>query len=391
MFNDPRLLSHFYDLVQKVYASNTQIRFDKLLYATMNDDLVRNFNAGMGSISSDLNHPDHLRMSMFESNIARFAAAKTSREVLDLNRLKNTSKDFADFQAKANALNIKYNQGWLKAEYDTAQSVGQNANDYYIQVNNEDIFPFVQFDTVGDNKVRDEHAKLDGVTVRVGSKEHDLLTPPLGYNCRCRLKQLTEDEVKASKIKTEKEIMSTLKSSKVGNQSAYNVMSDYGFDINRAKTLQVFTEAQMYIRNFKETGLSFNDYSLSKYEDMRRQLPHLVMGKEDTVKWFEQRVGGNSLHDKDAVRLKDYRDRPILWSKKNYNFDQPQTAHIAIASPDEVWLSKDGKNWKRNYLKFYNNQTVLVEVGFGKNRNEEIIKASLVTQPDLHRKGLLLN
>jgi len=354
--------------------------------------MVRNFNSGIGNITTtDLNKPDFLRRSLFESNIARFAASKTSREVLDLNRLKNSAKDFADFHSQASALNIKYNKGWLKAEYDTAHAVGQNSKDYYNQIDNADIFPFVQFDTVGDGKVRDEHAQLDGVTVKIGSKEHDLLTPPLGYNCRCKLRQLTDSDVKASKIKTEHEIVKTLQGSQVGNQSAYQVMSDYGFNINRGKISQVFTESQMYIRNFKESGLSFSDYGIAKYDDFKKNLQYFTVGKEDTVKWFEQRVGGNHLNENDVIRLKDYRSRPILWKKSNYNFDQPQSALMTISDPDEVWLFKDNNVWKRHYLKYYNNQTIVVESSFGLNKDEEILKASLVTKPDTYRKGLLLN
>jgi SPP1 gp7 family putative phage head morphogenesis protein len=389
---DNSIYSTFIELAEKIYASTKGIRFEQKLFSILNDELLSNFNSGIGAITtSNLNAPDFLRQSLFESNIARFAASKTSREVLDLNRLKNKSKDVNDFVKQANALNIKYNEGWLKAEYQTAYSVGQNSRDYFNQIQNEDIFPFVQFDTIGDGLVRDEHRKLDGIIVKVGSKEHDLLTPPLGYNCRCKLRPLANDEVKASKVKQESEIIKTLKQSKVGNQTAYDVVQDYGFNINRAKTNQVFTEAQMYIRNFKETGLSYADYGLPKHGDVKNRLVNFQSPTQNTEQWFTSRIGGNMLTDENAIRLKDYRNRPILWAKKDYKFDHPQEALHTIATPDEVWLFKDGKKWKRNYLKFYNDRSVQVEVEFGINQDEQITKATLIAKPDSIRKGLLLN
>lgn len=50
---------------------------------------------------------------------------------------------------------------------------------------NAETFPLVQYRTVGDARVRDEHAALDGMVFRVGSPEMERVSPPNGFNCRC--------------------------------------------------------------------------------------------------------------------------------------------------------------------------------------------------------------
>ncbi len=47
--------------------------------------------------------------------------------------------------------------------------------------------PFVQFRTVGDSRVRHDHAELDDKVFVNGSELHAQYAPPLGFNCRCQM------------------------------------------------------------------------------------------------------------------------------------------------------------------------------------------------------------
>lgn len=49
------------------------------------------------------------------------------------------------------------------------------------------LFPYLQLRTRRDDRVRDEHARIDGLTASPDWPGWKLYTPPLGWNCRCWL------------------------------------------------------------------------------------------------------------------------------------------------------------------------------------------------------------
>jgi SPP1 gp7 family putative phage head morphogenesis protein len=49
----------------------------------------------------------------------------------------------------------------------------------------EDYVDSMRYDTVGDNRVRDEHAALDGLIFKKNDPIWDSIYPPNGYGCRC--------------------------------------------------------------------------------------------------------------------------------------------------------------------------------------------------------------
>lgn len=57
-----------------------------------------------------------------------------------------------------------------------------------------DEFPFMQFHTVGDDRVRDSHAQLDGFIAPKDDPVWNRLKPPLSYNCRCTRSLVHKDE-----------------------------------------------------------------------------------------------------------------------------------------------------------------------------------------------------
>jgi SPP1 gp7 family putative phage head morphogenesis protein len=58
----------------------------------------------------------------------------------------------------------------------------------------EDEFPYRQFLTVGDDRVRPSHAELDGFTAPKNDKIWDVLRVPLDHGCRCSITLVHKDE-----------------------------------------------------------------------------------------------------------------------------------------------------------------------------------------------------
>lgn len=59
------------------------------------------------------------------------------------------------------------------------------------------VAPYLLYDAVDDYRTREEHAAWDGTVLKVDDPWWTDHYPPNGYNCRCSVIQLTEDEVKA--------------------------------------------------------------------------------------------------------------------------------------------------------------------------------------------------
>lgn len=60
--------------------------------------------------------------------------------------------------------------------------------------------PYVQYRTVGDARVRPEHAILDRTIYHAASAEWHRIAPPNSFNCRCSLVSLSRDDVKGKTI-----------------------------------------------------------------------------------------------------------------------------------------------------------------------------------------------
>lgn len=61
--------------------------------------------------------------------------------------------------------------------------------------------PFVQYRTVGDARVRPTHAVLDRGVYRIDDPVWQRIAPPNGYNCRCSMVTLSEEEASGHRVR----------------------------------------------------------------------------------------------------------------------------------------------------------------------------------------------
>jgi SPP1 gp7 family putative phage head morphogenesis protein len=95
------------------------------------------------------------------------------------------------------AVNAQLGSAWrletiFRTNMQTAYSSGQ-----WEQIKQQaDIAPFIMYDAVDDFRTRPEHRALDGTVLPAKDKFWHTHTPPLGWNCRCGLIQLSEDDLR---------------------------------------------------------------------------------------------------------------------------------------------------------------------------------------------------
>jgi SPP1 gp7 family putative phage head morphogenesis protein len=64
-----------------------------------------------------------------------------------------------------------------------------------------DAFPYYQYHTVGDDRVRPTHAQMDGYIAKRDDPVWNLWWPPCGFNCRCTCTAISKYEIQNSGIR----------------------------------------------------------------------------------------------------------------------------------------------------------------------------------------------
>ena len=157
------------------------------------DEIIKFIQSGFGELTTEFKVA---KMSAYDNNIVAFSGAKTFQEVKDLNSFvfteEGAKRSFKEFREFAQQINETYNVAWLKTEQDTAFSMAQSAEKWDRFEEEKDIFPMLQYQTVGDDRVREEHAAWDNITRPVDDSFWDIHMPPNGFNDRCTVIQLAE-------------------------------------------------------------------------------------------------------------------------------------------------------------------------------------------------------
>ncbi|MBQ9187343.1 MAG: minor capsid protein [Prevotella sp.] len=151
-------------------------------------------NAISTGIETALPHsvPETLRYAL-ENNAFIFSGLKTFhalREVgLSMVKEDGSIKPFNEFKDDVRKINATYNTNYLYAEYKHALGASQMAAKWNDLQKDGDRY-LLQYRTAGDDKVRADHALLDGTTLPASDPFWDKYYPPNGWGCRCTAVQV---------------------------------------------------------------------------------------------------------------------------------------------------------------------------------------------------------
>ena len=144
----------------------------------------------LNSFSQEI--PPELTAALDE-NIFYFSGFKTHHELVEASRmLKDDNggfKPFNQFLKDVETINNTYNRNYLNAEYNFATASTQMAVKWKGWEADGDDYD-LQYRTAGDDRVREEHAALDGVTLPPSDPFWNHYLPPNGWNCRCTTVQV---------------------------------------------------------------------------------------------------------------------------------------------------------------------------------------------------------
>lgn len=156
------------------------------------------YNALNGAISYSIQEetPSELTAAL-RNNAFIFSGFKTYHQMREAGRLltreDGSVRSFGEFESEVKRIDEKYNTQYLYAEYNHAVHTSQMAAKWRDWSKDGDEYN-LQYRTAGDERVREAHAALDGVTLPPSDKFWDRYLPPNGWNCRCQVVQVLRDD-----------------------------------------------------------------------------------------------------------------------------------------------------------------------------------------------------
>lgn len=392
------------DLIKKIFDEENITYHPGTMFQDTRQ-LAEALSKGFGKQAFDYASADNLAFSMMEINLNRFGFNKNVAEIVELNLALRESSNFNDFKTRAQDIIGTFKTHHLRTEYDLAVSTGQNASRYLNQLREASVFPYLQYQTAGDDKVREEHAALDGKIFSIHDPELSAIYPPNGFNCRCEMVQIDSDEVDA--VTTGSEGIGML-----GEE--WDRMQKYGFDRNPAETGEIFDLNKIYAQQLEQAStrelydLTFNDINLPMAESLKSTLRHpsLVisgLSQEAILKAFDKVAV--EIESKKFKVFTDYGKRPVGLQRETVigqtsgSYLSPQEHRHAlwmylkdvVNTPDEVWLMPlENNTYKQTYIRYYKNEAIMVTTLVDAEQGRRITSWSKLTNEVANRKGLLI-
>ena len=308
---------------------------------------------------------DDAFITSMEMNVFHFSAAKTLAELQELNKLFRESASFEEFHKKALDVTEVFNKRWQKTEHETAVLTAESASNYNRLMKQTKLFPYWEYRTVEDDKVRPEHASLRGIILPANDPRWDKIFPPNGWKCRCYVVPRMAYEVAGVDIKAMQARVDAYFDTK-----EWKTNEAQHWDINRGKTAEVFTRNQMYINKFPDKAsklvgdLYYNDYGLDSFaKKLQAATTPLSEYTGSAADWL-----------KEHPFVKDYKGREVEINE--FVFAKHTTGKYTksripllncipdiLAAPDEVWINdytKKGEFQNVNFIRFYEGKAIVV-------------------------------
>jgi SPP1 gp7 family putative phage head morphogenesis protein len=240
-------------------------------------DLQNGFNQSFSTnIKISFDNPNYNFLSDINRNLYNFAGAKTYQQLTAFNDMlkgpdgklvsfPDFRKNIEEYRSTALGIDEQYNKNWLYSEYQNAVNSGLGAKRWDEFQQTADLFPNLEYRTVGDALVRHEHAELNGIIKPINDPWWDTYYPPNDWGCRCRARPTADQP---TEITPDVEIPEM-------------------FQNNVGKSGEIFTEDHPY---FTENGIKKSNVSdavsqVMKDDYLSSQLPlyKQLQGKYETL------------------------------------------------------------------------------------------------------------
>lgn len=285
----------------------------------------------------DYDSPDLVMRNHLKRNLFSFSGAKTYSQFEEMRDAlldeDGNVRKFSAFKKKAQEINERYNVNWLKTEYNHAIASSQSAANWARAQRNKDIYPYFEYRTAGDSRVRSSHQSMNGIVKPIDDRFWDTNFPPNDWGCRCRADQVSGRG---------KEVTGDEEAKNRSKGATPNKL----FKNNPGKNKVVFEKEHPYFKTAPNELKAVEHYGLqelakiiSKRKNLSGRDAFKPLKAEDTT-LINKQVG--------------YKTR--LTKKQIEDSSISQHAAAAIKNPDEVWSQSD----KIIFIKYYQGEAMEV-------------------------------
>lgn len=190
-------ISRLFDgMMEALYKEKgAQFRIE-LLEKPQMQEFIEGHSSALNSSFNQVEMSDIMRRRLERSNYI-FSGFKAFHELneafpslIDEN---GNRKSFERFLNDVRKIDETYNSNYLRAEYNFVQASATMAAKWEEFSRYGDRYN-LQYRTVGDDKVRPEHAALNRVTLPITDKFWEEFYPPNGWGCRCTVVQVRKSK-----------------------------------------------------------------------------------------------------------------------------------------------------------------------------------------------------
>lgn len=367
------------DFLRKYFKNPDSINWNYKEFSVTNNKLLQGLREGFNGVDTDFESEDHLMMELFQSNIHRFGVDKTLKEIMDLNHILKTSKDFSEFRKRALVLFPNYKEKWLRSEWEQAKAVSRMGARYIEMMRDIDFAPFWRLVAVLDSRTTKICDALHNkVFSKLDSKSWKFL-PPNHWGCRSDAEDVLGNYT--GKITTFDEAVAL-------DPEGYERMIKSGFDVNWGDAKEVFSATQSYLHNagvepLDVMTLNFEDYNLPSADQIKRT---------DSLN-FENLIFDLLTDRSGLAKFNNILEAPLWLEKQVFENTEAKIRNSikdVLTKPSEIyWHEENNINYK-TYFKFYKNENIKIVTSYSEKDISKIISIENVTNADEFRKGLLI-
>jgi SPP1 gp7 family putative phage head morphogenesis protein len=380
------------------FDATATIMRDALYRGWKGDDKLQLSIPNNPKLDIDYTSDDWRVISNMEANLFRFSSAKTLDVVNKLNAQLPNSRTFEEFKKNTAGIAEAANENHLRTEYNYAWQVAQNAAEYQRMAEEKDLYPFWEYRTAGDSRVRPAHRLLDKKVFKADDPFFQSVWPPLDWGCRCYVKPLRSNNT--PELWDKKKAIDALDSTVIDDKGTteWERMKQNGMNVNRAKIGQVFDLNKEYA-NSLGAKLGIKDNGVEAFKDMK-DLPALDAPKRTAAEaktWYEDNVKDNIITDYAGRPIEFTEDTVTSHTRKTKYAEQNRAGLLELLpdilnGPDEVWLSQRAKGrYQYQYMKMYEEGPMAVIVELDENMRSTVSTWYLIDkQPDDMRSGILI-
>jgi SPP1 gp7 family putative phage head morphogenesis protein len=334
------------------------------------DSLWRRIKANFKKIDHIDKSPENeswLRVQ--QNNVYAFGLAKSFAQMQEMRAVvhdqNGVQRSFSEFYKHVKAIDERYNQHYAQAEYQAVVR-GTIMGQKWLEIQEQrDVFPWLQYQTKGDGRVRAEHDRLNGIVLPVDDPFWSAYYPPNGWRCRCSVKPLTDAQLEKQNLKPA--------DSDVAKQAAEMEVKDNYWKNNAGMTELFDRNGTPYFKAMPSQGelplKAVQNYGMPSveriYERSTDKLP-IALGFEsenDFKTFWSQKADQNG-----DIKLKDSTGLTFTFSEmlrdqtiEKGNWNVAKSAFVLLKNSNEVWGALDTKqNVFRKYIGYYQRKPLVL-------------------------------